>query len=147
MQNPNRLDLQKIARARLAEAKLLFKEGKYDGARYLAGYTIEVALKARICTLLDLNEYPPKIQKNESFKNHSIDALVVLAGLNNELDKKKFDDPIFATNWSIATNNQNGWRETWRYEIGSATKQNVLDLLNAISDRKHGIFTWIKSKW
>lgn len=145
---PNRTEFQKISRARLAEAKLLYKKGKYDGSRYLVGYTIETALKARICKILDLNDYPPRIDRQESFKTHSIDALIILAGLEKELTQKKFNDPVFASNWSIATDRQNGWRETWRYEkIGTATKQSVSDLLNAVSNRNHGIFTWIRTKW
>lgn len=147
MPNPTQKELQKIAKSRLAESKLLFKNRKYDGARYMIGYTIETALKVRICKLLDLDEYPPKIERKESFKTHSIDALVVLAGLSKELDKKKFDDPAFATNWSVATQGQNGWNETLRYEIGKATRQSVFELINAVSNRNHGIFTWIKSKW
>jgi len=44
-----REDLQEISLHRLEEAKILYKQGQYDGAKYLLGYTLETALKARIC--------------------------------------------------------------------------------------------------
>ena len=44
-----RSDLEAIARSRLREAKALFKSRHYDGAAYLCGYAIELALKVRVC--------------------------------------------------------------------------------------------------
>ncbi|MDG6028095.1 MAG: HEPN domain-containing protein [Candidatus Brocadia sp.] len=40
------------------EAKALFDKGLYDGSCYLAGYVIELALKARVCKILDMTDYP-----------------------------------------------------------------------------------------
>jgi HEPN domain-containing protein len=141
---PAQKDFQKIAKCRLAEAKHLFKEKKYEGASYLIGYTIETALKARICKVLNLSDYPPKIARQESFKTHSIDALIILAGLEKDLEAKKYADPAFAANWSVST----GWKETWRYEkIGTVTKEKTKELIKAVSNRTSGIFPWIKTKW
>jgi hypothetical protein len=41
----NRVDFQDLARIRLREAKALFDAGEFHGAYYLAGYSIECALK------------------------------------------------------------------------------------------------------
>ena len=42
-------EIKELARLRLKEAVILCKAHKYDGAFYLAGYSIELMLKARIC--------------------------------------------------------------------------------------------------
>ena len=36
-------ELDRIARARLEDAKALLQAGRYDGATYLCGYAVEVA--------------------------------------------------------------------------------------------------------
>ncbi len=51
-----------MAAARLDEAKILYANSKYDGAVYLGGYVLKLALKARICKLLNLSQYPDKGQ-------------------------------------------------------------------------------------
>lgn len=45
---PTHEELKKLAKTRLIEAKALLDNELYDGARYLAGYVIELALKARV---------------------------------------------------------------------------------------------------
>ena len=45
------VDLHAIAAARLNDAKVLLENERTDGAGYICGYAIELALKARICTL------------------------------------------------------------------------------------------------
>lgn len=48
-----------IASERLQDAKVLLKNGRYNGAVYSGGYVIECLLKAVICQRLGL-EYLPK---------------------------------------------------------------------------------------
>jgi hypothetical protein len=52
--------LKALALLRLEEAETLFKAELYDGAVYLCGYVVELGLKARICALLGVLEYPEK---------------------------------------------------------------------------------------
>lgn len=42
-------DLKATARARLRDAQVLLRGKRLDGAVYLCGYAVEIALKARIC--------------------------------------------------------------------------------------------------
>jgi hypothetical protein len=42
-------ELLKISQARLRDSDALLGAHRYDGAIYLCGYAIELALKARIC--------------------------------------------------------------------------------------------------
>lgn len=51
----DKVQLTKIARARIEDAKVLVHSKRYDGAVYLCGYAVEIALKVRICrTLIEL---------------------------------------------------------------------------------------------
>lgn len=45
---PSKNELKALSKTRLKEVKALYDNGLYDGASYLAGYVIELALKARI---------------------------------------------------------------------------------------------------
>jgi HEPN domain-containing protein len=51
-------ELDNIAQARIGDAKVLLAAGRFDGATYLCGYAVEVALKARICRVLILAGVP-----------------------------------------------------------------------------------------
>ncbi len=53
-----RNQLKELALLRLREAEALHAVGLFDGAKYLSGYVLELALKARICRILDVEEYP-----------------------------------------------------------------------------------------
>jgi HEPN domain-containing protein len=83
-----RKDLQELSRLRLREAEALYKAQLYDGCVYLAGYAVELALKARICRVLRVNDYPSG-DLGRTFKIHSLDHLKVLAGLSPDIDVRK----------------------------------------------------------
>jgi len=51
-------ELDKIAEARLDDARALLTASRYDGATYLCGYAVEVALKARVCRVLNWPTFP-----------------------------------------------------------------------------------------
>lgn len=79
----NRTILQSLAYTRLDEARILLDNGKYDGAYYLSGYVIELALKARIAKLTDAHDFPDKKFVND---NHTHELSVLLT--NSELKKR-----------------------------------------------------------
>jgi len=144
-----RKELKKISQTRLEEAKILLKHQLFDGAKYILGYSLETALKARICKILSV-EYPEKGELTKVFFTHKFDTLIFLAGLENQIDAQKFRDPNFAQNWSILTDSSlsTAWKETLRYErIGTATHAEVSLLINALEDKNHGVLTWLKKKW
>jgi HEPN domain-containing protein len=86
MRNPK--EILRIAESRIAEAKVLFDAGYYEGAFYLAGYSIEMALKAKICLHLDIPNLfeDSKLLDKLKFKTHDIITLLLLSGL-----RKKFE--------------------------------------------------------
>ena len=78
-----------LALLRLHEAEALFAVGLYDGAKYLAGYAVELALKARICRLLDVDEYPDTGALKRVYAVHDLDQLLLLAGLSKVMNPDK----------------------------------------------------------
>lgn len=106
---PTRSELKKLALLRLKEAECLYQSGFYSGAEYLCGYVIELALKARICRVLNLNEYPADELKVS--KTHDFDLLKLLAGLKRDVDPVRNKE--LWENWSAATK----WRPELRYRL------------------------------
>lgn len=136
-----RKELKELALLRLEEAEFLFGIGYYDGARYLLGYVLELALKARICRVLDLEEYPDSGDLRRVYATHDLDQLLKLSGLTRKLSlagKAVFD------NWSILVL----WTPERRYDaVGTANRHQVEEILRATCDRQTGVFTWIKKYW
>lgn len=132
-------ELRSLANLRLKEAEALFAAGLYDGCVYLCGYVVELALKARICTLLGVSQYPE--EKMKAFKTHDFDELLLLAGLENEISVKSKQ---LNRNWSKAT----AWKPEWRYrpagKIDRGLAQGALDAIRADPD---GVFTWLRKRW
>jgi len=133
-------DLEKLATARLADAILLLNSGGSSSAYYLAGYAVELGLKARIATLFRPNEIPDKAFVTAIY-THRFANLVSTAGLLPEFNREVGADPTFAANWAIA----NQWSEESRYEMWSVFSATAL--LLAISEPAHGVFQWIRRYW
>lgn len=135
-----RKQLQQLARLRMQEAEALFTSGFYDGSVYLAGYAVELALKARICRLLGLKEYPS--EPAQAFKVHNLDQLKVLAGLTNQIDPTKNRD-LF-NNWSQAVK----WNPEQRYEApGKYNAYTAKVVLDSIRAKPDGVLTWLSKRW
>ena len=86
-------ELDDIARARLEDAKALLTAGRFDAATYLCGYTVEIALKARICRTLNWMEFPStagEFQAYRSFQTHELDILLRLSGQQARVKQNHF---------------------------------------------------------
>lgn len=136
----NRTDFQKLARTRLREAKALRKAGQYSGAYYLAGYSIECALKACIAKSIQRHDFPEKDKTAKSY-SHNLRDLLGLAQLDSALKAEMTTNSRLAGNWSFLLN----WSERSRYEI--RTRSEADDILNAISKRTDGVLPWITQHW
>ena len=96
--------LKELAKARLHEAKVLCDKELYDGVCYLAGYVIELALKARICRISDLAEYPQTGEISRAFKTHKYSDLLKLSGLERIFNDAMGTNPSLYWNWSLLKN-------------------------------------------
>src|SRR5512134_2472941 len=97
-QSLSRFDLQSVAEAKLADAILLFNNQRFSNAYYLAGYAVEIALKACIARHIVAETIPERSFVNEIFR-HDLRRLAGLAGLASELKNREVRDPAFAANW------------------------------------------------
>ena len=95
-----RAEFQEMAEQRLAEAKALLDQGKWNGAYYLAGYAVELALKACIIkTLLATDAFPDK-EFSKNCYTHAVEKLVGLAKLDGARRTATDADPDLLTNWA-----------------------------------------------
>jgi HEPN domain-containing protein len=121
-------ELRNIAEARLDDAELLFAAGRLDGAFYLCGYAIELALKARVCLTLNWAGYPEttrEFQDLQSFRTHNLDVLLHLSGVEQQIKVERQD---YATEWRTLVQ----WNPEIRYRrIGSASSEDVQSLISA----------------
>jgi hypothetical protein len=119
------VELDKIARARLEDAETLFAAGRFDGATYVCGYAVEVALKARICRTLNWPEFPStgvEFQAYRSFQTHELDVLLRLSGQEPRVKENHF------TLWNAVAN----WKAESRYNvIGTAQPGNSGAMIQA----------------
>jgi hypothetical protein len=120
--------LKKIAKARLKDSEILFRNHRYDGSTYLCGYAVEVGLKARICKTLRWSGFPESKKEFEnfsSFKTHNLDVLLKLSGVESKIKSG------YMTDWSIIAQ----WDSQVRYKsIGTV---NAPDAKNMISSSKN----------
>jgi HEPN domain-containing protein len=119
-----RTEIEEIVQARLIDAEVLLEASRFDGSVYLCGYAIELGLKARICRILEWNEYPTG-SKYSTFKTHDLDVLLHLTGLE---DKVKLE---YMTAWSIVAQ----WNPEARYKpIGSVNVDDAKDMLDSAKE-------------
>lgn len=125
-------DLDAIVQARLEDAKVLLSNGRIDGANYVCGFAVEVALKARICRTLNWPAFPEKRHEFEnlsSLKTHRLDVLLALSGQEDRIRSENFDE------WSaVAT-----WDPEVRYtRVGQVDTAEVEKMLSA-AERLSGV--------
>jgi HEPN domain-containing protein len=136
----NRADLQRLARDRLADAKILFAARRWSAAYYLAGYAVECALKACIAKLVKAEDFPDRALAERCW-THDLERLVVVADLKKDRDTDARSDADLSANWEIAKD----WNESSRY--ARKGRADARRLLAAITDAKHGVLPWVKKRW
>lgn len=121
----SRTDLRKIAQAKLQDAEALLQAQRYHSAIYICGYAIELALKARICLILNWDEFPSsktEFQKYQSFKTHELDVLLRLSGAEAIMKNK------YLKEWSDVAS----WSPEIRYKlVGSTSSQEAHTMIAA----------------
>ena len=138
----NSSDFQKLSAIRLEEARSLLRNKHYAGAYYLAGYSIECALKACIAAKTKATDFPPKPDTVRDYYKHDLVALVRAAELKDKLDARCKVSSRFKANWEVVR----GWTEQIRYETNVDSKR-ARAMLRAIGDSRNGFLKWMKSYW
>jgi hypothetical protein len=139
----NRADFQKLANDRIADARALLAAKRWAAAYYLAGYAVECGLKACILARVAVSAEVIFDDRRYSEKcwSHNLIQLVDLAALKTRLEAAMAANPGLEDNWDTVKE----WSESSRYARMSKTK--AKDLYNAITDKKDGVFPWIKGYW
>jgi len=120
-------ELKRIATTRLGDARILLRNSRFDGAGYLCGYAIEVALKLQVCQFRNWEGQPENERENSSFqilRTHDLNALLQLTSITvqREIKSRQF------TEWSIIRT----WHPEARYHpIGSVSRGDAEALLQA----------------
>lgn len=113
-------ELDRIAQARLDDAKALLAATRYDGAIYLCGYAVEVVLKARICRTLNWPEFPAtrsEFQAYKSFQTHELDVHLRLSGQEPNVKQHHF------AHWNVVAE----WKSESRYNVVGTAQQGGAD--------------------
>lgn len=134
-----RADFQHLAAVRAAEAKALLDAGLWDGAYYLAGYAVELALKACVIKKVMATDAFPEKNFSWDCYSHDLEKLVKLAGLANEKKAATTADPDLQLNWSVLS----GWSEQVRYNRDT-NEAEARQLYVAVTEPTHGVLAWIK---
>jgi HEPN domain-containing protein len=137
----NRKDFKRIAKLRIKEAKILLDNGYYSGAYYLAGYAVECALKARIAKDIKQHDFPDRKLAN-AVNIHKLEELLTYSGEKENLIEAIEADQILELNWTIVKD----WKVTDRYR-DNITQKDAHDLYLAVTQRVHGVLTWLKKCW
>ncbi len=118
-------DLMAMAWARLDDVQVLWENGRFDAARYLCGYIVELALKARICRTLGWKGFPDSRSEFEnltSFKTHRLDVLLSLSGQEQRIKAEALRE------WSEVAS----WDPELRYHVvGEAERERVVAMMIA----------------
>ena len=161
-------EIRKIAEQRLKEAEILFENDMLDGAFYLAGYSVELTLKAKISERFDVpnlfyapydnDNYENKKQCLEKSSNerlaktkkqirsmvqtHDFDVLMLFCGLHSKyLTFIQSNQDVYTNIMLVET-----WTTNIRYKkIGSITKEQVEKIILFLKDKNEGLLQWINN--
>jgi HEPN domain-containing protein len=132
--------LQVLARTKIDDARFLLAHGRSGNAYYLAGYAVELGLKAYIARQI-VAEVIPGRRFMSGVYDHDLERLVGVANLADALTSRRSVDDVFNANWGIVTK----WSVESRYEdAGTPAAQALVD---AVSDAERGVLSWIEAFW
>lgn len=142
--------IRNLAALRLEEAQILVQNGKPDGAFYLAGYSVELALKAKVAERLGLPGLFDEQNTNQQFaglnelrrlvKTHNLTLLFVMSGLKAAFDQLRVTQAEFST----AASWLNDWNEGLRYRSpGAVTQMGVEHFISTLGEVT-GLLQWIE---
>jgi HEPN domain-containing protein len=123
-------DLRDLAEARLDEARALLAQQHYSGAFYLAGYVVELGLKAVLTKELRGHALPDK-RDVERAHTHDLTALAKSAGLAPETSPVR-------VHWNTVTSS---WGPADRY------RQHAQAPAQQLVEAAEEVLKWLKLHW
>lgn len=128
-----------LAEMRLIDAECLIKAACSDGAYYLAGYSIELLLKARICKTFTISDFylfnRARQEVYKPFKSHEYDQLLMFSGLYTNFNEEILKNQSLKKHWSLVR----VWSDKSRYNSGK-TQVEVQNFLISVRE----VSLWIR---
>ncbi len=136
----NRTLLQRLAEQHLEDASVLLEQKRWPGAYYVAGYSVECALKACIAKRTKEHDFPDKNYARDVY-THKLSDLLALA----ELKEAKLEQCMLSRDFELNWKQVDSWSEECRYDPRG--EREAYDLIQAISDNQEGVLPWIRLHW
>jgi HEPN domain-containing protein len=135
----SRTELRRLSEDKARDARFLLDRRSFSNAFYLAGYAVEIGLKAAIASQFRANTIPEKRFVNDIY-SHDLRKLIEVAGLTQQLAVARQSNG-FDANWATIEN----WRPESRYVmVGRASAR---AMVGAVDDPQDGVLHWIRSHW
>ena len=135
-QHTGRTDQTKAALKRHIDAQRLQAQRRWRGAMYMAGYSVECKLKARLMEKYDLDtleeledEIVRRLGRPVNVFTHSIEVLFGLTGACERL----LQSPTHP-NALRAYQKCNKWKPAWRYKPDDGTEDECNDFMDAVKE-------------
>ncbi len=139
-----RSDFKKLSEARITDAKVLLGARRFDAAYYLAGYSVECAIKAYITKQIRKYQFPEGPEKVRKIYTHNLEDLIKVVELSDQFQKEIKSDAALETNWGIAKD----WSEQTRYHRnGKIAEKKAKAMIDAVSDPTHGVLQCLQRYW
>lgn len=136
-----RRDLIKLVDGRLKDAHVLMSMRRYASAYYIAGYSVECAIKVCIAEQFKKNTIPDKNLVNNTY-SHNFEKLMRTAGIFSELEQEISNDLALYSSWNVVKD----WNPEVRYTT-SVTRLDARDLIDAIENQQNGVLQWLMQHW
>ncbi len=131
-------DLNAAWQDRLADANSLLNSGRHAAAIAAGLYALEILLKTRICTILNLEQLP------RVFEIHDLQGLATCAGLRQTIDDPEFKQTATGLNW-LSVWDVSKKLEALRYSPDSRwTQESAETFLVRLNDENEGLIRWIQ---
>jgi HEPN domain-containing protein len=131
--------LIELAEAKLEDAKLLLGAGRAANAYYLAGYAVELMLKAIVSARFRTDTLPDRAVSTQVFV-HDLRKLISLALLEVALKEREKADAGFQARLQIVLR----WTEESRY--GQYGVDEATALIDAVDNPEYGVLAWLRSR-
>lgn len=132
----------KAGKHRLGDARALFDAGRWRGAMYMAGYSVECLLKTKLMLkfkcrhLLELDAELQRLgtlSTHATVFTHQLEALIRISGTHDRLRQNSVQWRQFTT--------VNRWVPAWRYTADQSSEENAKNFMVAVE----GLSNWIEN--
>ena len=146
----SKAEIIEIADQKLSDGTLLVDNSCYTNGCYIAGYVLELYLKAKITQVENRDDLfkvanlsSPQFEK---YKTHNLYSLLKYAQLNRDLNNDRKNDKLLMPAWFYVTQQSNQsirWSEQMRYmPPAQVSESDAKQFIKAVNK----LVTWIKGK-